>query len=1099
MDSILEYLHRGVKDTPERCVFSFLDCSKEPFGMQQISMRQLYEKSRDVAETLKRKGVKKGDRAIIFSMQDAGTIYAIFGCMMEGVVFTVIPPPIDEAKLARFISALKSCHPKFLISNYALEQESKRKITKTLFKKAFLQVVTLKRIYTDKLVNHKERDTFSVGQKDDLVYLQYTSGSTSEPKGVMVTNENLMSCINSCKDAYDFTSGYNLLSWVPFFHNIGLIITIFIPLIATQGISYFIPTLQFLQKPTLWLKALSDLKINVTVAPNSAYDVCTKLITKEDAKKYDLSHVTLLINGSEFVYSHTIEKFCELFNIPQKVFAAGYGLSECVCVATISPLCYKCQKIDADKYLAGKFVITENKSYKPVVSLGKPLNNLKILAVKEDGTICVENEIGEIYIQGRSVCKGYWKNPAETKRFHTTINGVDGLFYRTGDMGLMFEGELYLTGRLKEMIIVNGKNIFPSDISLLLQQHYPMLHKDAISVFSVQTDKKEEPVLCLESASIEFVLLARQINRAVSQVYGFSFSDIVFVQKNTLPRTDSRKLKINTIKQLYEQNKLSVLYSTKAHTNDAQTLYLTGLPANASIEEIKTFVRNVFQNFVGPIDFDDDTLFTDLGTNSLTVVEMLSKLAYTSGTEIDIRQNTSSLTVKDLSNYIQLSLKGEKHKPLNLSTECTLDENIRPQQKYTLQPEQCHNIFLTGSTGFLGAYLIKSLIKQSKNKNITLFCHVRAESQQKAMERIINNMQFFHCWEEKFKDKIVPVPGDLKKPNLGIENNLYLTLCNTIDAVYHNGAMLNFLFPYNQLKQTNVNGTIECLRFACTNKPKYFHYISSYSVYDNPSHFEKTVLESDPLTSSEGYFLGYTETKWVAEKLVAEAATRGLQTTIYRPGEITASSKENIWKLEDMISRTIVGCIQMSAAPNISINLPLTPVDYVSNAITYISRQTKAIGKCFNLTNRNVTNFKTIINFVKNAGYNLEILPYEEWTEKLVTYTFEENVLSILSRLFIDKRKDGEGLTERYGNRQARIDTSNTEALLKDSKISCAAIDEKVFYNYLNLFSDMGYIPKPTQNKTQQPNTNDETMAKNKANPTTPAAKKPTKTAKKTK
>ena len=119
MESILEYLYVGVKNNPERCVFSFLDCSKEPFGMQQISVQQLYDKSRDIAGTLKKRGAKKGDRAIIFSMQDAGTIYAILGCMMEGVVFTVIPPPIDEAKLGRFISTLKSCKPKFLISNYA--------------------------------------------------------------------------------------------------------------------------------------------------------------------------------------------------------------------------------------------------------------------------------------------------------------------------------------------------------------------------------------------------------------------------------------------------------------------------------------------------------------------------------------------------------------------------------------------------------------------------------------------------------------------------------------------------------------------------------------------------------------------------------------------------------------------------------------------------------------------------------------------------------------------------------------------------------------------------------------------------------------------
>ncbi len=1071
MESILDYVYTGAKNNPDRCVFNFLDCSKEPFGMQEVSMKQLYDKSCDMAATLKKKGAKKGDRAIVFSMQDAGTIYAILGCMMEGVVFTVIPPPIDDAKLLRFISVLNSCKPKFLISNYALEQESKRNISKILLRKAFLRVIALKRVYTDQLVKHDGCDyAFKSFHNDDLVYLQYTSGSMSDAKGVMVTNGNLMRFIESFRESFDFTYGNNLASWVPFYHNIGLLITIFASIVAKQGTAYFIPTLQFLQKPTIWLKVVSDFKVNITVAPNSAYDVCTKLVSKEEAKKYDLSHVTVLVNGSEFIYAHTVERFCDLFSIPQKSFTAGYGLSECVCIATLSPLVFKCQKIDVDEYLAGRFVVTEGKRYKSVVSVGKPLSCLKILTVKEDGLPCVENEIGEIYIQGDSVCQGYWKNSVETERFYATVKGFDGFFYRTGDMGVFFDGELYITGRLKEMVIVNGKNIFSSDIALLLQQQCPALPRDALSVFSVQSDDREEPVLCLESdVNCAFAPLVRDINRVVAQAYQFSFSDIVFVRKNTLPRTDNRKIKMYAIKQFYEQNKLDVLYSTKAsHVKCADKVVVddvAGLSVNASIEEIKTCVRHVFQSAIGHIDFDDNTLFTDLGANSLTTIEMISKLEYYSGAELDVRQLTSALTVNDLAQHIQLVLRGEKHNRLDLSTECVLADDILPQHSYTIQPEQCHNIFLTGSTGFLGAHLIKSLINQSKDGNITLFCHVRAENQQKAMERIVNNMHFFHCWEEKFKNKIIAIPGDLKKPNLGIENSLYYSLCNTIDAVYHNGAILNFLFPYNQLKQTNVNGTIECLRFACTGKSKYFHYVSSYSVYDNPSHFDKIGLESDPLSSYEGYFLGYSETKWVAEKLVSEAAARGLRTMIYRPGEITASVNNGIWKIEDVISRTIVGCIQMNAAPDIDVHLPLTPVDYVSDTIVYISRQTKAVGKCFNVVNKNATDIGAISGFIKNAGYKLEILPYAEWTKKLSECSFEENALSILSRLFTDKRSDGEGLTERYGNRQARIDTSNTAALLRGSGITCPVLDENVFRKYFEMFAKKGHIPKTVQIK----------------------------------
>lgn len=197
------------------------------------------------------KGRRPGDRAIILSMQDAGTVYAIWGCMIAGVIFTVIPPPIDEGKLDRFVSVLKSCKPRFLISNEGMEKEADTNVTGSLLKKAFLNVVTLKRIYSDK-VKPAPLGKLTPHEADDLLYLQYTSGSTSAPKGVMVTYGNLMGCIGQCLEIFDFQhTKNNLASWVPFYHNIGLIVAIFLPVIADTGISYFIPTLQFLARPTI--------------------------------------------------------------------------------------------------------------------------------------------------------------------------------------------------------------------------------------------------------------------------------------------------------------------------------------------------------------------------------------------------------------------------------------------------------------------------------------------------------------------------------------------------------------------------------------------------------------------------------------------------------------------------------------------------------------------------------------------------------------------------------------------------------------------------------------------------------------------------------
>ena len=252
MEGILEKFMRDTARNPDRPMYDFLDCGTDPFIHNTVTIGEAWQHAMDMAAELRQQGAKKSDRAIILSMQDSGTVYAIWGCMIVGVIFTVIPPPIDDGKLDRFISVLKSCKPRFLISNESLEKQSDTDVTSRLLKKAFLQVVALKRVYTDKVLPAAAPIELYAHSAEDLIYLQYTSGSTSAPKGVMVTYGNLMGCIGQCLEIFDFQyTKNNLASWVPFYHNIGLIVAIFLPVIADTGIFYFIPTLQFLARPTV--------------------------------------------------------------------------------------------------------------------------------------------------------------------------------------------------------------------------------------------------------------------------------------------------------------------------------------------------------------------------------------------------------------------------------------------------------------------------------------------------------------------------------------------------------------------------------------------------------------------------------------------------------------------------------------------------------------------------------------------------------------------------------------------------------------------------------------------------------------------------------
>ena len=1119
MKGIIDILKERVTESPDRVIYNFLDYStKQPTG-HEITTKMLFDNAKALAGELLAKGAKKGDRVVILSLQDPGTLYAVYGAMMAGTLFTIIPPPIDEGKVQRFISVVKSCKPKFLISNFALEhaQHAKIDVKKRLAREALLPALGLKRIYTDRLPNRTDPFAMHAAAPEDVIYLQYTSGSTSDPKGVMVTMKNLMTNIAQVMDVYDFSTGNNVAMWIPFFHNLGLLIGIYLPVMALEGTAYFLPTLQFLQKPTLWLSMLARYKINITAGPNSAYAVFQHILNSRSAAEFDLSHVNLFINGSEFVDPLTIKNFAELFAVRPDAFAPGYGLAENVCLATVAHRDYRTVRIHADALRKNRFVPCEHGEGKEIVSLGKPVKGLTMVAVDpESGKPCEEGRIGEIYIQGDSVSQGYWGNVKDNENFRARVEGLGGEFYKTGDLGIIYQGNFYMTGRIKELIVVNGHNVYPGDIRSVLQKNIPAVPMGSAVFFPVEANKQEAVAICLEAdnVNLEFASIASRINHVMADHFEFSFYDVVFVKKDSLPRTDNRKIRTHKVREHYLQGRLEMLFSSR---NNASARQKTTVP-ETSPDGIHAKVREVFDTLLETQNYDLDTGFMELGGDSLKLVECVYHLEEAFNIGLDITEMGTNASVNGIAAYIQNKmLQGSGNsKKINLQEECYLDSPVVPaagpaatfsahagnrasgesapatgtvatagnahaamytgahkDAGYTHSVSECRRLFLTGSTGFLGAFLIRSLLEQFAGlagQDITIYCHVRAKDEATGLKRIVDNMKRYRCWKEEYAKRIQAVTGSLDKPLMGMKEDVYERLSREVDAVYHNGALLNFLYPYSYLKGTNVDGTRECLRFAFHGKAKYFHYISSYSVYDNPSHFGKKVYESDPLTSWEGYFLGYSETKWVSEKLVQMARERGLRACIYRPGEIAGDTVHGIWETKDLLSRLITGCILMQKAPAINTRFQMVPVDYVADTIAHISRQEGACGLAFNILNPGKLTVKKMVRAIRSKGYKISIIPYERWKQELLQTDIRENPLRILASLFNkdtgkpdtgkpdigkrDSRQAGNdhSLVMRYGSLQPRFDMTNTFTFLKHSGIKCPPVNRKLLHLYMEQF-----------------------------------------------
>jgi len=394
---------------------------------------------------------------------------------------------------------------------------------------------------------------------------------------------------------------------------------------------------------------------------------------------------------------------------------------------------------------------------------------------------------------------------------------------------------------------------------------------------------------------------------------------------------------------------------------------------------------------------------------------------------------------------------------LDLAAEAVLDPSIQPVGN-TVFVSHPKNIFLTGGTGYLGAFIIKELLEVSE---AILYCLVRASNVEEGKSKLENNLQQYGIWQDEYSSRIIPIIGDLAQPHLGINAEQFQNLAANIDTIYHSAALLNYVYPYSALKTANVLGTQEVLRLACQTKVKPFHYVSSVAVFESSAYAGKIVKEDDDFHDWEGIFLGYSQTKWVAEKLVKIAGSRGLPITIHRPPLISGDSKTGICNTHDFINLMIKGCLQMGSFPDVDYMLDMSPVDYVSKSVVYLSRQETSVGKAFHLQHPQPASLKSLVDWVRSFGFSLKMIPYEEWQAELINnVTSQDNPLYTL-RPFLLERWSDEQITIPDLYLQARRPIISCEATLealKGSSIVCPPIDSQLLMTYTSYLVQTGFL-----------------------------------------
>jgi thioester reductase-like protein len=396
---------------------------------------------------------------------------------------------------------------------------------------------------------------------------------------------------------------------------------------------------------------------------------------------------------------------------------------------------------------------------------------------------------------------------------------------------------------------------------------------------------------------------------------------------------------------------------------------------------------------------------------------------------------------------------------INLAQETILDSTIYPSTFWQKHETASTSILLTGATGFLGAFLLFELLQQSQTH---IYCLVRASNLEIGKRKLQKTLESYLIWDESFSQRITPIIGDLSQPLLGMNEAEFQKLASTIDIIYHNGAWVNHIYPYSILKPANVLGTQEILRLASKIKTKPVHFISSSGVVG--SKVESGVMlvrEQDSLKENEFPSNGYSQTKWVAERLVQTAAERGIPISIYRPSRISGHSQTGVFNRNDFLYKLIIGCVQLGSAPDRDIRENIIPVDYVSKAIVHLSKQEKSLGKAFHLTNPQLLHSNMLIDQFRLLGYAIEQISYEQWRAKLLDITkgSVEHPLYPLVPFF--PSSNFEDKTSNSGVLQ--FDCQNTLNGLAGTSIVCPPVNEQLLHIYFSYLIRKGYLAAPTQ------------------------------------
>jgi fatty-acyl-CoA synthase len=524
---------------------------------RRVSFPDLWRESCRRAQALYGLGLSKGDRIALVLPEPDEFVLTFMACLSAGIVAVPMYPPATLAKMEAYGDTvrhiLSASGAKVLVTSAALRD----------LMSEHLAGHTSARVVLESEIRGSEGDEREPEPValEDLAFLQFTSGSTSRPKGVMVTFENLAANAHAIMvDGLKSTPADKGVSWLPLYHDMGLIGFVVAPLYTLVQVM-FLPTMSFIRRPSIWLDAIHRFRGTITFAPNFAYALAARAVTDAQAAGWDLSCMRALGCGAEPIQADVLRAFLDRFSknglAPTSVLPS-YGMAEATLAITFHDIAapLKTDRVDVASMRKGRATrITDGGM--ELVACGRPFPGHEVSIMTPAGHPMGEREVGEIWVKGPSVTKGYFGNPTATEE---TFGGG---WLRTGDLGYVADGELYICGRAKDLIILNGKNYYPQDIENVVSKAAGVRDGQCVT-FSYLDDRGGEHCVVVAEAKIgpragSAAQIIAEIIQLVRAEIGIVLSEVHLIKRGTLPKTSSGKVRRSEAKRRLELGELELL------------------------------------------------------------------------------------------------------------------------------------------------------------------------------------------------------------------------------------------------------------------------------------------------------------------------------------------------------------------------------------------------------------------------------------------------------------------------------------------------------------------------------------------------------------